>query len=207
MLLGYLLGRLPQYFVLNRKNAQIIVVFGEAIFPPANSPRCHISINCALNRILGNHMTTFAARLKTERGRLGLTQAELAELGGVHLNSQAGYERDTSSPTAEYLARVAMHGVDISYLFHGTYADTTVPQPVRELLALLIQLPPDQQASCFAMLTLFRRTGTADLPPAEKADEVWRAARLFEHFLSLSKQERILVETAAGLNRPPPVQP
>ncbi len=152
-------------------------------------------------------MTTFAMRLKAERVRLGLTQAELAELGGVHVNSQAGYEKDSSSPTAEYLARVATHGVDIGYLFNGTYSDAAIPQQVRELLALLIQLPPDQQASCYAMLTLFRRTGTAELPAADKAEEVWRAARLFGHFLTLGKKTKVLVETAAGLNLPPPAQP
>lgn len=149
-------------------------------------------------------MTIFGTRLKAERQRLGLTQVEMANVGGVHPNSQSAYENGGSSPTAEYLERVIARGVDSQFLFHGEYANSTVSTQVAELLAILVQLPPEQQATCFAMLSLFRRSTTSIQASAEQANDTWRAARLFEHFLNTSQQHKTLIECAAGLDKSPP---
>lgn len=65
-------------------------------------------------------MCTLGARLREERNRLGFTQAELAEIAGIHKNSQGNYENDVKSPDTKYLSLVSEHGIDILYVVTGT---------------------------------------------------------------------------------------
>lgn len=58
-------------------------------------------------------------RLKEERKRLGKTQAELAEAGGVRRLSQIQYENETTAPSTNYLSGIAAAGVDTSYVLLG----------------------------------------------------------------------------------------
>lgn len=64
-------------------------------------------------------MGDFSSRLREERKRLGLSQEDLATMGGVKLNAQSNYENGKRAPDADYLARVAAHGVDVGFLFTG----------------------------------------------------------------------------------------
>ena len=64
-------------------------------------------------------MKTIAMRLEHERKRLGLNQDELAELCGVHRNTQARYENGEHFPDAIYLAAAHFAGVDILYVILG----------------------------------------------------------------------------------------
>lgn len=72
-------------------------------------------------------MTGFSERLKQERKRVRLSQAEAAEVGGVSMNSQSNYENGHRSPDAEYLSRLAARGVDVLYLVTGVRS--TVQHP------------------------------------------------------------------------------
>lgn len=56
----------------------------------------------------------FGLRLTVERKRLGLTQAKLAEVGGVKRLAQSQYERGASFPTVRYLAAIGRAGVNLS---------------------------------------------------------------------------------------------
>ena len=58
-------------------------------------------------------------RLRAERKRLNLTQAQLGAVGGVSLSSQHAYEASTHAPDARYLAKIAMAGVNIHYVLLG----------------------------------------------------------------------------------------
>lgn len=58
-------------------------------------------------------------RLKEERVRLGLNQAEMAALGGVAKTSQFNYEKGERSPDAAYLVAVEAAGVDVLYVLTG----------------------------------------------------------------------------------------
>lgn len=58
-------------------------------------------------------------RLKEERKRIGKTQAELAEAGGVRRLSQIQYENETTAPSTRYLSGIAAIGVDLAYLLLG----------------------------------------------------------------------------------------
>lgn len=49
-----------------------------------------------------------------------MSQAAMAEAGGVGLNSQSNYENGHRSPDATYLEKVAAAGVDVAYLLLGT---------------------------------------------------------------------------------------
>ena len=66
----------------------------------------------------------FAARLKSERIRLGLTQEQFAVLGGVGRFSQSLYEAGVRAPSGDYLLGVADHGVSLDYLFNGRSSQT-----------------------------------------------------------------------------------
>ena len=74
-------------------------------------------------------MSTFFERLREERKRLGHAQAAMAELGGVKKQSQINYESGKRKPDMDYLAAVAKHGVDTTYVITGL----RVPAVVRAL--------------------------------------------------------------------------
>ena len=61
-------------------------------------------------------------RLRAERERLKLSQAELAESGGVKPLTQHSYEKGSSYPNADYLAKVNDLGIDALYVVTGERA-------------------------------------------------------------------------------------
>lgn len=63
----------------------------------------------------------FGARLKQERQRCGMTQAEFAKLAGVSRASQANYEQEVRVPDLHYLAAI-LSTVDIDYIVAGSEA-------------------------------------------------------------------------------------
>lgn len=64
-------------------------------------------------------MSDFSSRLKEERKRLGLSQAELGAAGGVSKDAQLNYESGERSPNAAYLEAIAAAGVDVLYVLTG----------------------------------------------------------------------------------------
>ena len=65
-----------------------------------------------IQRVLGK-------RLREERKRLGLTQTELAEAGGVRRVTVYLYEKGDRTPTLEFLDRLKSHGVSFEYVLWG----------------------------------------------------------------------------------------
>jgi transcriptional regulator with XRE-family HTH domain len=61
-------------------------------------------------------MSDIGSRLRQERKRLGLSQREMGQLGGVAANAQGRYESGERVPKADYLAAVASIGVDVLYV-------------------------------------------------------------------------------------------
>jgi transcriptional regulator with XRE-family HTH domain len=140
-------------------------------------------------------MTSFADRLTIERKRLGKTQAEFGELGGVHKNAQLEYEKGNIEPSSGYLLKLVDIGVDMNYLFHGEYSLPAESGPLRELLHVLNQLTPPQQALGFAMLNMIQNTGKHE-DELKQGDVMWRASRVFTHFIQMGRRGRLLVECA-----------
>lgn len=64
-------------------------------------------------------MTGIGPRLRQERERLGMTQKVFGLIGGVEPNAQGRYESGERAPKADYLAKVARHGVDVLYVLTG----------------------------------------------------------------------------------------
>lgn len=67
-------------------------------------------------------------RLKHERNRLGLSQAEFAKKAGIHRNTQANYEVGERAPDVSYYKTIAELGVSIPYVIDGDRFDA-VPSP------------------------------------------------------------------------------
>ena len=94
-----------------------------------------------------NNSSDFGNRLKTERKKLGLTQAQAAEKCGVSARMWGDYERNISQPKAEQLFLVKNAGIDIDYVMTGQNNNVeTFRQPENslsnkelELLALFRQ--------------------------------------------------------------------
>ena len=63
----------------------------------------------------------FADRLARERVRLGLSQLEMASLGGVALRTYANYESGEREPGVSALASWGQHGADVLYLVTGKH--------------------------------------------------------------------------------------
>lgn len=64
----------------------------------------------------------FGARLRSERGRLGLTQTQFAELAGVQRLAQSQYESETRAPNVRYLSAIGAAGVNLHFLMFGGVA-------------------------------------------------------------------------------------
>lgn len=70
-------------------------------------------------------MSGLGERLREERKRLGLSQADFGALGGVKANAQGKYEADERSPDAAYLSGLSAAGVDVLYLLTGQRTPVT----------------------------------------------------------------------------------
>jgi len=70
---------------------------------------------------------TIGARLAHERKRLGLSQADFARLCGVKSASQFLYEKNSRSPSAEYLAKALAIGVRLGVIFDTGSNDESLP--------------------------------------------------------------------------------
>lgn len=90
-------------------------------------------------------------RLKKERQRLGMSQAEMAGELGIAKKSQTNYELGHNAPAASYLSAAARIGVDVCFVLTG------VPSPQMggseaELVRRFRAASPELQAAALAAL-------------------------------------------------------
>lgn len=64
-------------------------------------------------------MSSIGERLREERLRLGLSQADFAAIAGASKSGMIKWEKDESAPTAKALADWAKAGVDVAYVVTG----------------------------------------------------------------------------------------
>jgi transcriptional regulator with XRE-family HTH domain len=76
-------------------------------------------------------------RLALERGRLKLTQVELAQLGGVKVRTLQDWERGIATPSSEFLAVVSEHRVDVMFVLTGQRMPKTEVSLTEEESALV----------------------------------------------------------------------
>jgi len=74
--------------------------------------------------------STLPERLRSERKRLGLTQVQLADAGGVKKNAQINYESGKRNPDTAYLQSLQNHGVDVCFILTGTRLIPTTKETV-----------------------------------------------------------------------------
>jgi len=78
-----------------------------------------------------------SVRLREEREKLRMTQADMAEAGGVKPQAVSLYEAGKRSPDAKYLERVATVGVDVGYVLTGQRSQPALSPLTPEENALL----------------------------------------------------------------------
>jgi transcriptional regulator with XRE-family HTH domain len=86
---------------------------------------------------------SFGARLKEERKRLGLKQAEFAALVGTDVPKQSLYENDRRQLRARYLARLDAVGVDLLYLMTCRRGEGVLGDDATAFLAAWLGLPEE----------------------------------------------------------------
>jgi transcriptional regulator with XRE-family HTH domain len=69
-----------------------------------------------------------SARLKEARRKLGLSQADMADLGQVSRSTQLSYETGQTAPTTDYLQVIQDGGADIPLVLYGQAAADHVRQ-------------------------------------------------------------------------------
>ncbi|MBC3911400.1 MULTISPECIES: helix-turn-helix domain-containing protein [Undibacterium] len=104
-------------------------------------------------------MSTFGARLKEERKRVGMNQTEFAAVGGVLKGAQVNYEQDDRLPNAEYLTLISELGVDVMYLLKGSRVAASLDAIESDLLSGFRKLDQRGKAGVLALI--------AGMAPAE----------------------------------------
>lgn len=81
-------------------------------------------------------MESIGSRLKSERTRLGFSQADFGAIGGVQKGAQINYEKGERFPGADYLQAIAGAGADVLLIVTGNVGYTGIPITSDEALWL-----------------------------------------------------------------------
>lgn len=117
-------------------------------------------------------VSLFANRLKEERKKLGLTQAQAAEKCGISMRMWGDYERGKYFPRNENLIGIEKIGVDVQYVMHGRRDETAVmpsenlSKEEQELLAMF------RQASDLGRAVIMSAARGAEKKAAPSTDKV-----------------------------------
>ena len=94
--------------------------------------------NCAFG---SGDVRSAGERLRDERVRLGLSQEDLAQAGGVNRNTQGSYERGARNPDTAYLAAVASLGIDTVFVLTGQKQVTDLSPVEVQIIEQYRQIP------------------------------------------------------------------
>lgn len=101
-------------------------------------------------------MDAFGDRLREERLRIGMTQAELAEAAGVKRNAQMNYESGARAPDKTYMANVMKAGIDMIYVLSGIRSNGDVQEALTrrevQLLDVFRELDEDNQEQVIVIM-------------------------------------------------------
>jgi transcriptional regulator with XRE-family HTH domain len=150
--------------------------------------------------------SVFGARLREERDRKGLSQAEFGAIGGVGKLAQLNYEKGERLPSAEYLHLIGKDGVDIDYLLFGVRSpilDSPASNAIQAALltrfgaeAMSIPVDAGLLAEAIAGIDLALSDTGKQASPTRRAR--W-ASNLYLAFSKASHQERPAMKSAALL--------
>lgn len=125
-------------------------------------------------------MSNLGERLREERQRLGMNQAELGSAGGVQKQAQLKYEKGERSPDASYLEAIARAGVDVLYVLTGSRSFAP-PAPIAPEHRALVA---DYDACSVADQAVIRRTAAA---MAHRGGDVAQSTRSVNQHVSGGK--------------------
>jgi len=122
-------------------------------------------------------------RLKHERLRLGLSQREFGEIGGVEVNSQGKYESGKRLPRSDYLAAVAVLGVDVLYVLtvKPVLASTSLSNSEFVVLGSYRRLAEEDQATISRVIVTLSGLLAGPMPgvePVGHGDGIFHARAL-----------------------------
>ena len=133
--------------------------------------RCDV-VNCSatsftLQYFFVKYMEIFE-KIKEERIRLGLTQAELALAIGATRRSVINWECGDAQPPAQILASMDAHGIDVLYVLTGRRSapiESTLDRRGQALVDNYINSPEEgkrviESTALFATKQVGRKTGT-----------------------------------------------
>lgn len=143
---------------------------------------------------MGNGQGEFAnlmelgGRLREERTRIGLTQAELGAIGGVSLNSQSDYENPdkTRQPNAAYLHAVARAGIDVGYVITGVRSQALPAAESRLVTKLRSASPVDQQTIARVITAILDDKAGVSPNPADNLPDERLLTKMFETLLRVA---------------------
>lgn len=101
---------------------------------------------------MGSRTLHFGERLAEERLRLGLSQAQMAALGGVALRTYSNYETGISEPGVRILANWHEAGADAMYLVTGQHVSTFLSPEEDVLIAGMRRLDARGRAGVLALI-------------------------------------------------------
>lgn len=82
-----------------------------------------------MSTTIGEDLFSIGERLRTERDRLSLSQADLGEIMGVDRKVVRHYEENKTSPRADQLVAFMRHGADIWYVLTGKKVPLSLNEP------------------------------------------------------------------------------
>lgn len=138
-------------------------------------------------------------RLREERKRLGLTLAQMAELGGVSPRAYSYYEKGEHAPDATFLAKIASVSVDddkvdVFYVLTGQRIVSTTPAPhTQEEIEILVNYRRSREEDQRNIARTAELAGAAGKKPVPSRP----SAREFGPAPDRGSQPRILGEKAA----------
>ena len=97
----------------------------------------------SVSRGLRTQGDAFGARLREERKRLGLTQAQIAAAVGISAPTQVGYELGSRTPDANYLTAIERLGADERYIRTGVRMSRAAANEMDWEFFLKVQLAGD----------------------------------------------------------------
>ena len=101
---------------------------------------------------MGSRTLHFGERLAEERLRLGLSQAQMAALGGVALRTYSNYETGISEPGVKILANWHEAGADAMYLVTGQHVSAFLSAEEDLLIAGMRRLDARGRAGVLALI-------------------------------------------------------
>jgi transcriptional regulator with XRE-family HTH domain len=143
-----------------------------------------------------DYLISVGARLRSERDRLGLNQADFGRAGGINRSSQAEYEGGKRACTASYLGQLLAIGVDVGFVLTGERTNVQIAADVADFVQLSPSLDGDEKAALLLLARSIAQRGANRPPKVTPPISLPPAEALERGFLGLLAASRHMDEGA-----------